>query len=120
MLNIARALTALLGVASLVLSIQIVLERRQYDQPFDPVVVPGVLLGILFLAVAAFVTSPAPGPRLLAWAGIVATVIAGAYLPFIAITSAQDAIAPSLGPLAIGLGLAAVLARGRVAADRAA
>jgi hypothetical protein len=120
MLLFARVLCALLGIAAVVLSIQILLERRQYEQPFDPVVVVGVVLGTLLLAAAAFVGSSASGLRLLAWAGIAAIVVAGAYLPFVALTSAQDAIALSLVPLAIALGLAAVLARGRLAADRAA
>jgi hypothetical protein len=119
MLTFARALAAMLGIASLVLSVQILLERRQYEQPFDPVVVAGVLLGLLLLAAAAFVLSPSSMARLLAWIGIGAIVVAGAVLPFVAVTSAQDAIVLSLVPLALALALAAILARGRLAADRA-
>ena len=120
MLTFVRALCALLGIAAIALSIQILLERRQYDQPLDPIAVVGAVLGILLLAAAAFVRSRGSGPRLAAWAGIVALVVAGAYLPFVALRSAQDAFAPSLVPLAIALALAAVLARGRIAADRPA
>jgi hypothetical protein len=119
MLMLARSLSAILGIASLLLSVQILLERRQYEQPFDPVVVVGVGLGMLLLSAAAFVRSPRRVPRLLAWVGIVGIVIAGAYLPFVAIRSAQDAILLSLVPLALALALAAALARGRLTADRA-
>lgn len=118
MLLLARWVSALLGIASIVLSIQIMLERRQYDQPFDLIVITGAALGLLFLAAAAFVRSPASIPRLLAWAGIGALVVAGAWLPFIAVTSARDALVLALIPLVLALALAAVLARGRLAADR--
>lgn len=115
-LVLARAWYAVVGLGSLVMTgghVTAVITGSRLDPVMALV---GMAVGVLSVLAAAWVSSVNARRAAISRAGIIAGALPFVVLVWIAITTAQDAIALAVVPAIIALAAAAILARTRASA----
>ena len=113
-LILARSWYAVLGAGALALTAGHVSGAMSGSRFDPPLVLAGLLLGVVAIGAAAWVSSPGLLRRAVSWAGIVGATLPFLWLTWVGLTSALSAIGYAVVPDVIALAAAARMSAARL------